>query len=128
MNTMKYVIPILLAVCFTGRLSAQEFKVTVENTKEGQIMLDNFPGDMPIEGYSGNEIIITTEGGDFLPPDRAKGLKPVYSAGPDNTGIGLFMEKNGNNISFRCLLPITKSATYHMKVPENLALKIHTEC
>ena len=42
MNTMKYVIPFLLLVCVTGRLKAQEFKVTVENTKEGEIALDEF--------------------------------------------------------------------------------------
>jgi hypothetical protein len=125
---MKYVIPFLLAFCITGRLSAQEYKVTVENTKEGQLELDNFPGDIPVEGYSGNEIIISAESGSFDPPDRAKGLKPVYGTGTDNTGIAVFMEKNGNKVSFRCLLPITKSAGYRIKVPENFALKIHTEC
>jgi lia operon protein LiaG len=38
------------------------------------------------------------------------------------------MEKNGNKITFTCLLPITKDANYHVKVPENLALKIHQDC
>ncbi|HLX66376.1 MAG TPA: hypothetical protein VKR41_05250, partial [Puia sp.] len=128
MNTMKYVIPFLLLVCITGRLSAQEFKVTVENTKDGQLALDDFPGDFTVEGYSGTEIVVTSDGGDFAPPERAKGLKPVYGGGTDNTGMALYMEKNGNKVSFRCLLPIQKSATYHIKVPENLALKIHQEC
>jgi lia operon protein LiaG len=128
MNTMKYVIPILLAICITGRVSAQEFKVTVENSKDGRLTLDDFPGDFSIEGYTGTEIIITADGGDFTPPERAKGLKPVYGGGTDNTGIALYMEKNGNNVSFRCLLSIHRSATYHVKVPENLAVKIHQEC
>src|SRR5580658_4655797 len=123
MNTMKYVIPILLALCVTGRLNAQEFKVAVDNTKESELTLENFPGDLPIEGYSGNEIIISTEAGQFEPPDRAKGLKPVYGGGTDNTGIALNMEKNGNKISFHCLLPITKDADYRIRVPENLVLK-----
>lgn len=128
MNTKKYVIPILLAICITGRLSAQEFKVTVDNTKESELTLENFPGELPIEGYNGNEIIISTEAGQFEPPDRAKGLKPVYGGGTDNTGIALYMEKNGNKISFHCLLPITKSADYRIRVPENLVLKIHRGC
>jgi hypothetical protein len=128
MNTMKYVIPFLLLVCVTGRLSAQEFKVTVENTKDGQLALDDFPNDFTVEGYSGTEIVVTADGGDFAPPERAKGLKPVYGGGTDNTGMGLYMEKNGNKVSFRCLLPIHKSANYHLRVPENLALKIHQEC
>jgi len=125
---MKYVIPFLLLVCIAGRLSAQEYKVTVENTKEGKLTLDDFPSDLPIEGYSGTEIIISTESGEFSPPDRARGLKPVYSGGTDNTGIALNMEKNGSSVSFRCLLPITRSASYRIKVPENLALKIHQSC
>jgi hypothetical protein len=128
MNTMKYVIPVLLAICVTGRLSAQEFKVSVDNTKESQLTLEDFPGELPIEGYSGNEIIISTEAGRFEPPDRAKGLKPVYGGGTDNTGIALYMEKSGNKVSFRCLLPITKSADYRIRVPENLVLKIHRGC
>lgn len=124
---MKHVFPFLLALFITGRLTAQEYKVTVENTKDGQLELDNFTGELPVEGYSGNEIIITSDE-HFDAPERAKGLKPVYSAGPDNTGIALYMEKNGNKISFRCLLPITRSGTYHIKVPENLLLKIHRQC
>jgi hypothetical protein len=128
MNTMKYVIPFLLTVFVFGRLSAQEYKVTVENTKDGELTLEEFTGDLPIEGYSGNEIIITCEGERFDVPERAKGLKPVYGGGTDNTGIALFMEKNGNKVSFRCLLGIGKSANYHIRVPENLALKIHRGC
>jgi hypothetical protein len=128
MNTMKYVIPFLLLVCITGRLKAQEYKVTVENTRDGQLTLDDFPGDFSVEGYSGTEIIITAEGEDFAPPERAKGLKPVYGGGTDNTGMALYMEKNGNKVSFRCLLPIHRSANYHLRVPENLALKVHQEC
>lgn len=128
MNKMKYVIPFLLSACIVGRLSAQEYKATVDNSKAGQLTLEDFPADVAIEGYSGTEIVITAEDGTFEPPDRAKGLKPVYSGGVDNTGIGLYMEKNGSSISFHCLLPITKSASYHVKVPENLALKIHRDC
>ncbi|HTR27850.1 MAG TPA: DUF4097 family beta strand repeat-containing protein [Puia sp.] len=128
MNTMKYVIPFLLAVCMVGKLNAQEYKVTVENTKDGQLTLEDFPGDLPIEGYNGNEIVISHEGDRFEVPERARGLKPVYGGGTDNTGIALYMEKSGNKVSFRCLLGIGKDADYKIRVPENLALKIHRSC
>jgi hypothetical protein len=128
MNKMKYIIPFFLAVFAAGPSMAQEYKVTVENTKDGQLTLEGFPGDLPIEGYSGNEIIITAVSGRFDPPDRAKGLKPIYDGGTDNTGIALAMEKNGNKVSFLCLLPITKHGDYRIKVPDNFALKIHREC
>ncbi|HET6255577.1 MAG TPA: hypothetical protein VFE32_15990 [Puia sp.] len=129
MNKMKYVIPLLLAVGMAVPCAAQEFKVTVENNQNGQIELDNFPSDLPIEGYSGNEIIITATGNHFEIPDRAKGLKPIYGGGgTDNTGIGLDMEKNGNKISFHCLLGITKTAEYRIKVPDNLVVRVHRGC
>ena len=54
------------------------------------MILDDFSGPLPIEGYDGKEIIVTNLNSEFKsPPDRAKGLKPVYAAGTDNTGIGV---------------------------------------
>ena len=51
----------LLAILLTATtLQAQEYKIPVQNTTDGKLSLVNFMGDLPIEGYSGNEIIITT--------------------------------------------------------------------
>ena len=112
---------------YTG--SSQDFKVAVENTRDGKIILDDFSGPLPIEGYDGKEIIVTNLNSEFKsPPDRAKGLKPVYAAGTDNTGIGLYMLKEGNRITFRCLLPITHQADFKIKVPNNFAVKVKSEC
>ncbi len=106
----------------------QEHKIAVTNSKEGKLILKNFPGDLPIEGYSGNEIVITASDGDFEPPERAKGLKPIYPGGNDNSGIGLNVEKNGNTVSVTCILPITRSADYKIKVPDNLSLEVQSGC
>ncbi|MDP4223621.1 MAG: DUF4097 family beta strand repeat-containing protein [Bacteroidota bacterium] len=108
--------------------AGQEHKIPVQNTRDGKLELKNFPGDLPIEGYSGNEIIITSSGGDFAPPERAKGLKPIYPGGNDNSGIGLDVEKNGNTVSVTCVLPITRSADYKIKVPDNLSLEVQSGC
>ena len=45
--------------------------------------------EIEISGYSGNEIQIEAEGSFPGPPERAKGLKPLYNSAEDNTGIGL---------------------------------------
>ncbi len=111
-----------------GIAAGQEYKLTVQNTKDSKLILKNFTHDLPIEGYSGNEIIITSPNGDFTPPERAKGLRPIYPGGNDNSGLGLDVEKNGNEISVTCMLPITKSADYKIKVPDNLALEIESGC
>ena len=119
----------LSLLLITGTLKAQEFKTTVENSKETKLALKDFIGDFPVEGYSGNEIIITSTSDRFSSiPDRAKGLKAVYAAGTDNTGIGLSVEKSGNQITIQCLLPITHQGEYKIKVPENLSIKVTSGC
>jgi hypothetical protein len=114
----------LLTVC---TLRAQEYKTTVENSRDAKLILKDFTGELPIEGYAGNEIVITG-GPDMAMPDRAKGLKPIYGGGPDNTGIALNMEKSGNQITITCLLSFNRQANYRIKVPDNLYLKITSGC
>lgn len=119
---------LVLSLVSTG-LSAQEYKVQVENVKAGKLIVNGFGGDFPVEGYAGNEIVITPTSGRFSKtPEQAKGLKPVYSMGTDNTGIGVEVEKNGNTITVQCLLPITQRESYRIRVPNNLALNIQSGC
>jgi lia operon protein LiaG len=143
MKAINYILSFGIAVFSTVTMHAQEarasgksskegkgsaeYKIAVQNTKDGKLTLNDFAGDLPVEGYSGTEIIITSdrEGGT---PDRAKGLKPVYADGTDNTGIGVSVEKNGNQITLTCLLPITQSADYKIKVPDNFSVNVDNEC
>jgi lia operon protein LiaG len=109
----------------------QEYRIKVENSKDVKLSLEEFRGELPIEGYAGDEIIISTKGEAHWneTPERAKGLKPIYGGGNDNTGLGLNVEKNGKDITVRCLLAITQShPDYKVKVPENLYLRIQSEC
>lgn len=126
---MKYNFLLVASLCVAGLCQAQEFKVAADNSKDAKLVLDGFPEDLTIEGYAGNEIVVT--GGKHENnenPDRSKGLKAIYAAGTDNTGIGVDMEKEGSRIYLHCLLPITQSARYKIKVPESLALEITRDC
>jgi lia operon protein LiaG len=125
---MKYILPFCIALFFAGVSRAQDYKIPVDNNKDGKLTLQDFNGELPIEGYSGNEIMVSSTSGRFEVPDQAKGLKPIYAAGTDNTGVGVFMEKNGNRITLRCLLPFTRRGNYRIRVPENLALDIQRDC
>lgn len=116
-----------LAVLTTGSLFAQEYKVPVTNSKDGKVTLIDFPGDLLIEGYSGNEIVITGDR-EIKTPERAKGLKPVYGGGSDNTGIGVSLEKNGNQVTLKCLLSLHKRGKYKIRVPDNFSLKSEAGC
>ena len=128
MKTKKISILLILFLLSAGFAGGQEYKVQVQNTKDGKLILRNLTNDLPVEGYSGNEVIITASDGDFAPPERAKGLKPIYPGGNDNSGIGLSVEKTGNTVSVTCILPITRRADYKVRVPDNLSLEIESGC
>ena len=127
MKRINYILLLSFSIFSVCALSAQGYKIPVENTKEGKLTLNDFPNDLPVEGYSGSEIIITSDM-DTKAPDRAKGLQPVYAGGTDNTGMAMAVEKNGNAVTLHCLLPITKSANYKIKVPDNFSIEIDNDC
>ncbi len=128
MKTVKITLITLLLSCIAGIINAQEYKITVQNNKDGRLVLKDFNGQLPVEGYSGNEIIITSTSEKMSPPDKAKGLKAIYPGGTDNTGIGLDMQKDGNQVTLTCLLPFTRGGEYKIKVPDNIALEIQSGC
>jgi hypothetical protein len=130
MKTKNFILTVFALLSFQYILVAQEHKISLQNSKEGTLTLRDFYGELPIEGYQGNEIIITSTSDRFEnPPSQAKGLKAVYPDGTDNTGMALEVDQNGNDISIRCLLPIEQGgATYRIKVPEALALRIKGDC
>jgi lia operon protein LiaG len=128
MKAMKTSIITLFIFFTAGIISAQEYKITVQNSKEGRVVLKDFNGTLPIEGYSGSEIIITSTSGNLTPPDKAKGLKPIYPSGIDNTGLGLDVQKIDNLITITCLIPFTQNGEYKIKVPENLVLELSSGC
>jgi len=128
MKRMKISLIALLIFCTAGIISAQEFKITTTNSRDTRVILKDFSGQLPIEGYNGTDIIITSTSEDLTPPEKAKGLKPVFPAGTDNTGIGLDVEKTDNVISITCLLPFTRDGEYKLKVPENLSIELSSGC
>jgi lia operon protein LiaG len=128
MKTIKTGIIALVILLSAGALSAQEYKIAVPNSKDGRLVLKDFSSQLPIEGYNGSDIIITAVSGEFTPPEKAKGLKPIYPAGNDNTGIGLDVEKNENTITVTCLIPFTQESEYKIKVPENMAIQLSSGC
>lgn len=127
MKYAHYAIACLLCLVPSYALHAQEYEIQVHNTKQGKLTLINFPGDLPIEGYSGNKIIITSDIA-TQKPARAKDLKAVYADGTDNTGIAVATEKKDNQVTIRCLLPIRKSGHYKIKVPNQFSIQVNKSC
>ena len=128
MKKLKICLTALLIISTAGILSAQEYKISTQNNKDGRLILKDFSDELPIEGYNGTDIIITSTSQDLTPPAKAKGLKPIFPAGTDNTGIGLDVQKADNLITITCLLPFTRGGEYKIKVPENLSIEIASGC
>jgi len=128
MKTIKTSIISLVILLSAGVLSAQEYKIAVPNSKDSRLILKDFSGTLPIEGYNGAEIIFTATAGNFTPPEKAKGLKPIFPAGSDNSGIGLDVQKNDNQITVTCLIPFTQESEYTLKVPENMIIELSSGC
>jgi hypothetical protein len=129
MKSIKSGLLILLTIAISPcLLRGQEYKIPVQNSRDVRLILTNFTGELPVEGYNGNEIIISSSSENIVPPERAKGLKPIYPGGTDNSGLGLSVEKTGDQISITCLLPFTKHNDYRLRVPDNLALEIKSGC
>jgi len=125
---MKISFITLILFLSAGLLSAQEFKMTVQNSKDGRLILKDFNGKLPVTGYNGNDIIITGTGEKYEVPEKAKGLKAIYPSGTDNTGLGLDVQKNGNQITITCLIPFTREGEFQIRVPENFALEFESGC
>lgn len=128
MKTIKVSLVSALFLLITGVLSAQEYKIAVSSPKDTRVILKDFNGELPIEGYSGNEIVITTTDGSFEVPEKAKGLKPVFPGGTDNTGIGLDVQKSENTITITCLVPFTRDTEYKIRMPESIAIELSSGC
>lgn len=122
MKTIGKLFFILGLVFFvTTTANTQEFKHTLKAPVN--ITIHSLYGELNIEGNTGNDLVITTE--DYKAPlPRADGLKPIYSTGEDNTGIGLSIEEEENQVTIVGASKQSQDATYYLKVPENATLSI----
>ncbi len=76
---------------------------------------------LEIVGHSQQDVVLEVEGYQ-PPPERAKGLRPLYNQATDNTGMGVMVETKGGTMYIR------KASSHQLylklKVPKQLALKI----
>ncbi|HLN56645.1 MAG TPA: DUF4097 family beta strand repeat-containing protein [Bacteroidales bacterium] len=128
MKTNRFGILTLLIFLFALKLPAQDYKIAAPTGRDGKVILKNFSGPLPVEGYQGNEILVSSTEGKPETPERARGLKPVYPGGTDNTGLGLSVQKEGNTVMITCLLPFTRSSGYSLRIPENLSIELESGC
>ncbi|WP_214072228.1 DUF4097 family beta strand repeat-containing protein [Mucilaginibacter sp. dw_454] len=109
----KYIITTLLGLSMFGLASAQEYKVAKSG---GKITLD--VAEVTVEGYDGNEVVFKSALKEKEKDPRAKGLRAISGDGyTDNTGLGISVTENGNNLEVH---PVGNSAGLKIMVPKNI--------
>ena len=113
---------ILIAALFlmSTTLWAQEYKIKASANQTLALMEIN---SISVEGYDGDEIVISTESNNSSDEERAQGLTAINGMGlKDNSGIGLSVNEKDGIIE---VLPLSKRGdkTYLVKIPKGMKIK-----
>ena len=109
-------------LCFMTSAYAQEYKTKLANGKDHKVTLEIDAGDVKIDGYNGDEVIIQASGYE-APPERAKGLKALYNSAVDNSGIGLAVTPSSSGL--RIEKATRKQIKYTIRLPRKVAILYH---
>ena len=98
-------------------LMAQEYRTKFTSDQARKVVLDLRQGEVTVEGYGGDELLITAPGFHDTPaPTLAMGLRPVYAAGGDNTRLGLSVTPASDN-TLRIASTRNADGHYLVRVP-----------
>ncbi|GAB3249899.1 hypothetical protein GCM10027347_07310 [Larkinella harenae] len=118
----KFTLLVTAILWCTLHAHAQEYKAKLGNSKDRKVTIEMDAGDYKIEGYDGDEVVIRTSATFEAPPERAKGLKPLYYAAVDNSGIGLAVTPEGNGLKIE--KATRKDIDYTIRVPKRAAILV----
>ncbi|GAB3327652.1 hypothetical protein GCM10027299_28570 [Larkinella ripae] len=118
----KITLLIATALCCMLETQAQEYKAKLGNAKDRKLTLEMDAGNFKIEGYDGDEVSIRASTGLDAPPERAKGLKPLYYSAVDNSGIGLAVTPD--NAGLKIEKATRKEIDYTLRVPRKASILI----
>lgn len=112
---------VLLIASSPQLLCGQESKKTfpLNGAKRLDIQLER--AGLEIVGHNQQNVILEVDGYQ-PPPERAKGLRPLYNQATDNTGMGVMVESKGGTMYIRKASP--HQLYLRLKVPKQLVLKI----
>src|SRR3990172_2698115 len=118
----KIIIAFLLLASLNAM--AQEYSYKPKGAiSEILVNVRNLYSDLEIVGAADAEIRIVAE--DYEgPPEKAAGLRPMSAMGPDNSGIGLNIEQDGNTVIISGAHRHTDNTDYKIMLPSNIRLRI----
>lgn len=98
---------------------AQEYKKALKPDQKVKILLNR--SKIKVEGYNGSEVNITALNYE-KPPERAKGLRPLYNSAQDNTNIGLSVTEEQGALVIQ--QASNQDGEYLVRLPQNARLSI----
>ena len=107
-------------LCQLTVLHAQEYKTKLANNGDQKVTIMLDAGNLKIEGYNGNEVVIQTTGKLDAAPERAKGLRSLYNSAVDNTGIGLAVTSENGGV--RIENASRRNLPYTIRIPQKAAV------
>lgn len=145
MKTIAIIVNIViisLALIETGLTQEKEDQMSIAFSKPGEpgfIHVDNFGGNINIQGYDGKEVIIKTSGGDFMDPlvDAPNVIHPFDSADDDeeiskeglkkieSSSFEINVTEEENRITIKTGPPANVQ-NFEIKIPYDCSLKLNT--
>jgi len=111
-----------LLLMFSLAANAQQFKKKLSNSAGNKVEITLSRSSFHIQGYNGNQILITAEGYK-PPPAQAKGLHALYNSAVDNTGIGLSVKEDNGTVHI--IKASHDDIHYTVKLPSKVALTVN---
>ena len=117
---MRSIITILTILFLAnGILAQQEYKVSLSS---GKVIIHDV-NKLDIEGYNGNEIVVVGPSSNKKADKRAEGLVSITGSGvSDNTGMGLSVIKEGNEVTIEQIAKRVNKGRYTLKVPRGVSV------
>ena len=100
---------------------ARTYKTKLGNNKNNQVQIEVYRSSVQVTGHNSDEVIIETN--DYSLPERAAGLRSLYSQAEDNTNLGLAVIKENNVL--KIVQASRRGGNYTIKVPKNVAVVYH---
>jgi len=119
---MKNIFLLSLSLCLAQVIFAQSYTAKFSNSSgEQKIRIIKSKGGILIGTHNSSEVIASTD--DYeAPPERARGLRPLYNNAIDNTGMGLEIAEEGNVMIIKTAS--SKDMDFELKVPQNAHIYI----
>lgn len=125
---MKKLILITTTLLISAFLYAQEgvkgtYELKISNPSKTTVELTMEGVELNIKGTNDSKATIEVDGY-TAPPEKAKGLRPVYNGYEDNTGVGLYIEEADGKIKIFSTSRSSRHSKFTLTLPQEVSLSI----